>query len=195
MARANYNLTAAGLNTDNALSADAGVASAQQALSQAKTGPRESDIAQARLQVEQANLSLEQAKFGLDQARNALKDAVLLAPWQGTVLSVETAPGAIVGAGSPIITLLDTDDLQFYTSNLSERDLAEIEPGQVVQITLKSYPGQPIEGRVDRIVPQAGGAIGDAATFAVVIDLQPTDLLLLSGMTGRAEIQREAEAG
>ena len=193
VARANYNLTSAGLNNDSALNAEAGIASAQQALNQAQTGPRESEIALARLQVEQANLSLEQAQFGLDQARNAVEDAVLIAPWQGTVLSVDTAPGAIIGAGAPILTLLDTKDLQFYTSNLSERDLAEIEPGQMVQITLKSYPGQPIKGEVVRIVPQAGGVIGDAATFVVVIELEPTDLLLLSGMTGRAEIQRNAE--
>jgi len=193
VARANYNLTAAGLNNDNALNADAGVASAQQALNQAQTGPKESDIALARLQVEQANLSLEQAQFGLEQARNSVKDAVLVAPWEGKVLSVESVPGAIVGAGSPILILFDAEDLQFHTTNLSERDLAEIEPGQAVQIALKSYPGRPIGGTVIRIAPQASGAIGDAATFTVVIDLEPTDLLLLSGMTGRAEIQRDAE--
>jgi multidrug resistance efflux pump len=193
VARANYNLTAAGLNNDNALNADAGIASAQQALNQAQTGPKESDIALARLQVEQANLSLEQAEFGLEQARNSVKDAVLVAPWEGTVLSVESVPGAIVGAGSPIMTLFEAEDLQFYTTNLSERDLAEIEPGQAVQITLKSYPGQPIDGAVVRIAPQASGVIGDAATFVVVIDLEPTNHLLLSGMTGRAEIQRDAE--
>ena len=48
----------------------------EQALNQAQTGPKESDIALARLQVEQANLSLEQAEFGLEQARNAVKDAL-----------------------------------------------------------------------------------------------------------------------
>ncbi len=190
VARANYNLTAAGLNNDNALNAAAGVASAEQALNQAQSGPTEADITLAQLQVDQANLSLEQAAFSLELARKNIEDAVLVAPWQGTVLSVESLPGAFVGAGSPILTLFDAESLQFYTNNLSERDLAEIEVGQPVQITLKSYPGQPINGVVVRIAPQAGGVIGDAATFAVVIDLEPTDLLLLSGMTGRAEIKR-----
>ncbi len=193
VAWANYNLASAGLNDNSALNAEANVASAQQALEQARTGPKESDIVAARLQVEQAQLSLVQAEFGLDRARNALEKAMLIAPWGGTVFSVHTAPGALVGAGTPIVTLLDSEDLQFQTTNLSERDLADIEPGQMVQISLKTYPGQEISGTVVRIVPQASGAIGDAATFAVVIDLEPADLLLLPGMTGRAEIQREEE--
>jgi len=191
IAYANYNLASAGLNDNNALGAEASIASARQALNQAQTGPKESEIAAARLQVDQAGLSLELAEFNLEQTRNALEDAVLVAPWAGTVLSVETAPGAIVGGGSPILTLLDTEDLQFHTTNLSERDLADIEPGQAVRITLKSYPSQEISGTVVRIAPLASGGIGDAATFAVVIDLDPVDLLLLPGMTGRAEILRE----
>jgi multidrug efflux pump subunit AcrA (membrane-fusion protein) len=195
VARANYNLALAGLNDNSALNAEATVASAQQTLNLAQTGPDESDIASARLQVEQAQLSLEQAEFGLYQARNALDDAALLAPWDGTVLSVGVAPGAIVGAGVPILTLLDAGDLQFHTNNLSERDLAEIELGQVVKISLKTYPGQDINGTVVRIVPLSSGMVGDAATFTVVIDLEPTDLTLLPGMTGRAEIQRDAETG
>lgn len=193
VAWANYNLTSAGLNDNNTLVADASLASARQALDQAQTGPKESDITAARLQIEQAQLSIDQAQFNLDQANRALEDAVLFAPWGGTIFSVETAAGAMVGAGTPILTLQDAGDLQFHTTNLSERDLVDVEPGQVVRVSLKSHPGDEIEGRVVRIVTQASGAIGDAATFIVVIELEPSDLLLLPGMTGRAEIQREAE--
>jgi multidrug efflux pump subunit AcrA (membrane-fusion protein) len=62
-----------------------------------------------------------------------------------------------------------------------------------VQLTLKSYAGQPIDGQVAYIVPRASGQVGDAATFTVVIDVDKTELELLPGMTGRAEIQRAAE--
>ena len=47
-------------------------------------------------------------------------------------------------------------------------------------------------GSVRRIVPQATGAISDAATFTAVITLESTELDLLPGLTGRAEIQRDA---
>ncbi|MGD2049102.1 MAG: efflux RND transporter periplasmic adaptor subunit [Chloroflexota bacterium] len=193
VAQANYRLTQAGLNQDSALTAEAAVASAQQALNQAQSGPEENEIAAARLQVEQAEISLQQAEYNLDQARLALEDAKLIAPWSGIVLSVDAAPGAFVSGGTPIITLLDSKSLQFHTSNLSERDLAYVEPGQQTEITLKTYPNQPLAGEVSYIVPQASGQVGDAATFTVVVDLDESELELKSGMTGRIEILRQEE--
>ena len=191
VARANYNLALAGLNDESALTAEANVVSASQALDQVQTGPEESEVAAARLQVEQAKLSVEQAKFNLEQTERALDDAVLLAPWNGTIFSVDTTKGALVGGGTPIVTLQDPENLQFHTTNLSERDLVDIQSGQNVRITLKTYPGREINGTVVRILPQASGAIGDAATFVVIVELEPSGELLLPGMTGRAEILRE----
>lgn len=188
VARAQYNLALAGLNNDAAVSANASVISAQQALAQAQTGPKASEIAAARLQVTQAELALEQSQFSLAQARNALVKAELRAPWSGTIVSVDIAPGAMVAAGSPVVTLLDTARLQLHTSNLSERDLARVAPGQPVEIVLKAFPSQTIGGRVARIAPQASGRVGDAAVFAVIIDLDDTNLDLRPGMTGRVEI-------
>jgi HlyD family secretion protein len=151
------------------------------------------DIAAARLSVEQAGLSLEQSRFDQQQAENALARAQLVAPGSGTVLSVDVAVGATVGAGTPIVTLLDTDRLEFHTTNLSERDLAQITPGQAAVVTLKAYPNEPIEATVVRIGLQAGPAIGDAATFPVVLVLSETDLDIRPGMTGRVEIRSARE--
>jgi multidrug efflux pump subunit AcrA (membrane-fusion protein) len=193
VARANYALAQAGLSDNSAIEADAAVANAEQALHQAESGPEESQIAAARLQVEQAEVALAQADYGLELARQALEDAKLIAPADGTVLSVDAAMGATVAPGTPIITLLDTEALEFHTDNLSERDLAFIEPGQPAEINLKTYSGEAIEGEVAFVVPQASGQVGDAATFTVVISIGATELELLPGMTGRVEIQREAE--
>jgi multidrug efflux pump subunit AcrA (membrane-fusion protein) len=192
VARAQYNLAAAGLNNDTAVSAQAGVVSAQQSLELATTGPKEKDITAARLNVEQAQLSLQQSQLALEQAQEALEEASLIAPWPGTILTVDVSAGAFVGAGTPIVTLLDTANLQFHTSNLSERDLAQVEKGNLAEITLKTYPSQPIQGVVNRIAPQAGGVVGDAAVFTVMIDLTETDELdLRPGMTGRVEITND----
>ena len=186
VAQAQYNLAVAGLNKT---AVNASVLSAQQALEQATTGPRESEIAAARLSVNQAEIALEQAQFSLQQAEDALAKAELVAPWAGVILSVEVAQGATVSAGTPIVTLLDAANLQFHTSNLSERDLAVVKPGLPAVIILKAYPAAPLQGSVSRIVPQASGLIGDAATFTVVIDIEPTEQMLLEGMTGRVEIR------
>lgn len=191
VARANYSLAAAGINNDSALNAQASVISAQQALENAQKPPTTEQIEAAQLSVEQSELSLQQSQLSLEQAQEAVADAQLLAPTAGTVLSVEVAEGAMVGAGSPIITLLDTTQLEFHTNNLSERDLARVAPGQTVQVTLKAYPNDVIEGTVVRIGTQATGTVGDAAVFPVIISISSNELDIRPGMTGRAEIAGE----
>jgi multidrug resistance efflux pump len=120
-----------------------------------------------------------------------LENVQLVAPVEGTVLAVNVAPGALINAGVPVVVVQNTAVLQFQTSNLSERDLAQVTPGQTVELTLKTFPNDPLTGMVARIVPEASGTVGDAATFTAVIDLDPTDVPLLPGMTGRVEIRRE----
>jgi HlyD family secretion protein len=191
VARANYSLAAAGINNDTALNAEASVVSAQQALEQAQKPPTAEQIETAQLNVSQTELSLQQSQLSFEQAQETLQDAQLVAPTAGTVLSVEVAEGAMVSAGAPIITLLDTSRLEFHTSNLSERDLARVEPGQLVRVTLKAYPNDVIEGSVVRIGTQATGMVGDAAVFPVIIAISSAELDIRPGMTGRAEIAGE----
>ncbi|MEW6402865.1 MAG: HlyD family efflux transporter periplasmic adaptor subunit [Chloroflexota bacterium] len=131
---------------------------------------------------------LENAQLSLRSAENNLNGTRLTAPTGGIVTSVEAAPGAMVGSGAPIITIIDPSQLEFHTTNLSERDLAQIVPGQSAVVTLKAFPNDPIDGVVERIGWQAGEAVGDAATFPVVVALRENDLEIRPGMTGRIEI-------
>ena len=85
VAQANYNLALAGINNNSAVGAEANIASAQQALEQAKKGPKAEDIAAARLQVEAAQLALEQAGINQEKAEKALPDTSSRNP-------VETSP-------------------------------------------------------------------------------------------------------
>jgi multidrug resistance efflux pump len=137
------------------------------------------------LEIAQSNL--DRALLDLTLAEEAL-DGVLVAPVDGIVLSIDAATGAMVGAGSPIVTLIDTAQLEFHTTNLSERDFALISPGQKAAVTLKAYPNQPVEATVVRIGWQAGAVVGDSATFPVVLVISETDLDIRPGMTGRVEI-------
>ncbi len=108
-------------------------------------------------------------------------------------MSIEVAPGARVGSGSAIVTLLDTTQLEFHTTNLSERDLGKIFPGQTAVVTLKAYPDDPIDAEVIRIGWQVGEFVGDAVTFPVILGLRTTDLHIRPGMTGRVEIHTDEE--
>ena len=191
VARSQYYLAVAGLNNDTALNAQVSVVQAEQALDQAQRGPTDAEIASAELQIEQAEIGLEQSQFSLTQAQNNLAKVTLTAPWSGTILAVDVTVGAVVGAGTPVITLLDTTSVQFHTTNLSERDLAQVKPGQAAEIVLKAYPAETVLGTVIGVAPQASGVVGDAAIFTVMIQVETDSLTLRPGMTGRVQITNE----
>ncbi len=133
--------------------------------------------------------AIEDAERELAKAQAALRNAVLLAPWDAIVLSVDVAPKATVSAGTPVMTLLNiADGLRFVSENLSEQHVAALRPGQKATITLRAYPETPLEGIVEAIIPQAKAAQTTDARFTVHVRLAPTDLALLPGLTGRAEI-------
>jgi multidrug resistance efflux pump len=105
------------------------------------------------------------------------------------VLSVDVVPEAHVGAGVPVVTLLNIKDgLRFVTQNLSEQHIADIYPGQRAVVTLRTFSQTPVEGSVEAVVPQINQASDTDARFTVHVRLAPTDLRLLPGLTGRVEI-------
>jgi HlyD family secretion protein len=185
--------------------AQAQLADAQREWERVKEGPSAGKIARVETELTAAQVELELLKDGPDpekislalselslaQERTAYADSQLFAPRKGTVLSVEAAPGALVGSDSAIVSLLDTTHREFHTTNLSERDLAQISQGQTAVVTLKAYSDDPIEAAVLRIGWQVGGVVGDAANFPVMLSLSETDLDIRPGMTGRAEIRSE----
>jgi multidrug resistance efflux pump len=137
--------------------------------------------------VRSAELQVLIDETALTRAQMDLENTELVAPWDAMVDRVDIAPGAQVGGGAAI-TLVDIQRLQFVTNNLSERDLGRVAVGQKVNITLKAFPDTKLSGKVAAIAPLSGEAVGDAATFAVRIDLDPTDLTLRPGMTGQVQI-------
>ncbi|MBN2393496.1 MAG: HlyD family efflux transporter periplasmic adaptor subunit [Anaerolineae bacterium] len=158
---------------------------------------REQDVAQAerKLAALEAGIAptydraVEDAEYELAKAKAALDNAVLIAPWDAIVLSVDVAPKATVGAGTPVMTLLNIEDgLRFVSENLSEQHVAALRPGQRATITLRTYPETPLDGTVEAIIPQVQAAETTDARFTVHVRLDPTELSLLPGLTGRAEI-------
>ena len=139
--------------------------------------------------------AIEDAARELEKAKEALADARLVAPWAAIVRSVDIAPNAQVNASTPIVTLLNTEDgLRFITQNLSEQHVAALATGQRARVTLRSYPDTPLDGVVEAVAPQGNGEPSTTATdahFTVRVNLAPTDLHLLPGLTGRVEIFTE----
>lgn len=132
--------------------------------------------------------AIEDAQKRLDEAQQDLEDIYLYAPWNGLVTSIDTNVGAMVSSGTSIVTLLNVTDLYFITENLSERHVAQIEAGQQANITLRTYPETVITGKVEVIVPNEAHQTDADARFTAYIRLDPAQVDLLPGMTGRVEI-------
>lgn len=87
--------------------------------------------------------------------------AIIEAPVDGYVAAIWQYPGAVVGAGSPIITLYDVSNT-WVVANVTEAQLHRIEPDQEVDISVDALNGAKLKGRVIGI----GGAT--AATFSLL---------------------------
>ena len=130
-------------------------------------------------------LQLADAKLGVARAERERAKATLRSPCACTVQSVALTLGAGTGNG---ISLLDTSQLQFQTSNLSEQDVVKLNTGQVAVIRLKAFDTA-ISGKVSAVLPISSGLQGTVALYTAIIDLDKTDVMLFPGMTGQAEIR------
>ena len=160
-------------------------AEAQLALLQA--GATKAQVDAAMAQVDQAKAGLEAAKAALAAAQAQLDQATLKAPFAGTVVSLSTEVGEVVTPGAPVLVLVDESKWRMKTNDLSETDVVLVRPGQSVTATLDAFGDQTFHGVVTEIASIAETNRGNT-TYAVTIDLDPTDAPLRWGMTAFADI-------
>lgn len=75
-------------------------------------------------------------------------------PLAGVVLYRHVEPGEIAGAGAPLVTIIDPDNLEL-TVYVPEDRYGRIQLGQVLPVTVDSYPGETFQGTVRHIADQA----------------------------------------
>ncbi len=149
------------------------------------------DILQAGATPDQlaiAHASVTQAEAALDTAHAALSQATLTAPFDGTVADLQVSPGQIVMPGQVVLTLADLTQLQVETTDLSERDVAEVQVGQEATVYVEAL-NEDLPGRVARISPLASTMGGDVV-YTVVIELQQQPEGLRLGMSVEVEIAK-----
>ena len=132
------------------------------------------------------DLQLEQARLTIDRAKRDLTKRQLISPCTCVVQDVTLVPGAASGGN---VTLLDVSQgaVRFQTSNLNERDVVNIEPGQAATLRLKAFE-KAFTGKVLAIVPASSGTLGTVALYTAIIAIDPGSDMLLPGMTGQASI-------
>ena len=176
-ALASCNITRLNLN-------DSALRSAQTQLQSAKSkldnllSPRAETLIRAQAQLEQARLSLE-------EAQQNLAEAALVAPFDGVITAVNVNAGGSSGSGAAI-EMVDVSQLHVDVL-VDETEIASVEAGQSVQLTLDALSGITLTGQVARVDP-AGTVSSGVVNYNVRVDLDPTEAPLRLDMTANASI-------
>ncbi|HVT74212.1 MAG TPA: HlyD family secretion protein [Lacunisphaera sp.] len=132
------------------------VAAAQlEAARQAAAGA-EAQIGLAQTAVTTAAANLRAATALVAQARLALSYTEVRAPAAGYVTRKNVEPGNFIGPGQPVLNLVTAD--LFVTANFKETQLTHLRPGQPVTLTVDTYPGLELHGRVESRMAGTGSA-------------------------------------
>jgi HlyD family secretion protein len=157
---------------------------------------RDFDLAQLDAQVEQARIALDNAKatvtlneIALAQANRRLDQAILRAPFDGVVGSVNVREGESVSSqGAPASAFVIADTNGFHMDvTVDELDVANVRPGQAVNIAVDALPGTAVTGNVES-VSSTGTKINGVVNYEVRVALDNGSAALKNGMSATARI-------
>ena len=136
-------------------------------------------------------LNLQNAIVGLENKKDDLLKTVILAPFDGTVVSVGVKKNDVLSAmdysSKTAVQLVDTSQIKF-TGLVDEIDILKIKAGQKATISVDAVPDKTFTGTVSFISPYGSKDTGNVVKFAVTIRLDPTDVELKGGLTATADI-------
>jgi membrane fusion protein (multidrug efflux system) len=175
----------------NLQSQQANTARSKAALTAAQLG-----IKMLQAQLESGRASLQQAQAQLDQANLNLQYTRVTAAQSGRVVKLSGAVGTYATAGQSLMMFVP-DDI-WVVANYKETQLADMRPGQRVELTIDAYPGRKLTGHVASVQPGSGTAFSllpaENATgnyvkvvqrvpVKIVIDDWPSDIAIGPGMS------------
>lgn len=132
-------------------------------------------------------------RANLDIARQALEDATVRAPVDGTILSKSVSLGQIVtsatgsfGRDTSIVTMANLQRVRMRV-NVDEADMANVRGGEPAQIRVDAIPNRTFDGVVEKIEPSA--VVDQGVTFfPVLVSIDNHERLLMPGMNGEVTI-------
>ena len=136
--------------TANRDQAAAGVDSAQAMIDAAKANL---DVLKAQQQ--EAAHMLDELKTAQAKAERDLSFTVIRAPVDGVFSNRAVQTGDYVQTGQRIASLVPLDDI-YIEANFKETQLARLQPGQEVSISVDALPAHAIKGTVESLSPASG---------------------------------------
>jgi membrane fusion protein (multidrug efflux system) len=149
-----------------------------------ETAIRQVDVLKAELAQAQATLAHDEALQS--QAELNLTYTTIASPVDGVVGVRTLRVGQYVQAGTQLMAVVPVSDA-YIIANYKETQLADVRPGQPVDIEVDTFPGRALHGRIDSIAPASGQEFAllppDNATgnFTKVVQRIPVKIVLDPG--------------
>jgi HlyD family secretion protein len=141
-----------------------------------------------------ATSAVVNAKANLDIAKQALEDATVKAPSEGTIITKNVAVGTVIAGatggsvtgGTTIVQMADLSTVRIR-SLFNETDIGNVHPGEQANVTVDAYPDRRFSGVVAKIEPQAV-VQQNVTMFPVLVNLENAEGLLKPGMNGEVSV-------
>ena len=166
-------------------------ASREADLEQAKTSLRSNELAvlaeqrtKSVLESQESQLiaDLHAKEAALEVAQVNLGYTKITAPGDGSVGERQVRPGQLVSPGTQVLTFVS--NVKWVQANYRETQLTHIKVGDSAEITVDTFPGQKLRGKVLEIAPASGSQFAllppDNATgnFTKVVQRVPVKIAL-----------------
>jgi multidrug efflux pump subunit AcrA (membrane-fusion protein) len=133
--------------------------------------------------VQSKQYTAEKQRYATDALRRQREDMLLRAPRDGVIGYRNVEAGAIVTAGTKVLSLVDNSHLNVDCS-LSESDAAILKPGMEVKVTIDAL-GADYTGRIVYVSPAMDES---AKTYQVRIELDTTSDEIKAGLFAHTAI-------
>lgn len=147
---------------------------------------------QAEQALSQAQGALERAESAVDQARRAVDDAVLRAPSDAVVTAKSVAPGQVVAAAQPVLTLAALSGLEAVFQADDGPILRDV-LGRTVRLETLDIDRPDMTGTVTEVAPLVDPATG-TVTVRARIDAPQNGARLL-GASVRGHLRLDMDQG
>ncbi len=158
------------------------------------------NLASAKAAIAKAEAQLEQQRAAVETAEEDLRNATIVSPIDGVVLSRDSEVGSAVGSiltqGASATLIMTLGDLRevYIKGKVDESDVGKIYLGETARITVESYKDQKFWGKVTKISP-LGTEKDNVTTFEVRVSISNESGKLRALMTANAEIILEEHKG
>jgi len=148
---------------------------------------------QVKLQIRQQETNVEARQKQVDQAQAQLNTAALnlsytevRAPYDGFVTKRNVQLGTLVQAGTALFSLVSPDI--WITANFKESQLARMNPGDKVEISVDAWPDMKLHGHVDSIQMGSGSrfsafpAENATGNYVKIVQRVPVKIVIDGGL-------------